>query len=261
MNRNLWKADKWSPLEWTKAMEVFGKARREKYDYGLDLHGHFKTALCLRISKPRKRLALRATDKFASILNPIYAVPQCGRHFVDWALSALSVFTDSTADTSPIMPNLLEESESTKRWVHDTKPTISIATTTSKLDTKYPIERWKAVGKELADRGFSIVFLGGKDGVACELPGTTDLVGKLSLSESMAIVAKSSLHLAADTGMGHIAAAYGIPVISVFGPTNPNLIRPYTNKGTVLQSTKDVLSIQPEQVIEEALNLYKRHGK
>ncbi len=261
INRNLWKEDRWSPSEWTNALKLFAQARRKKYDFGLDLHGHFKTAICLRISKPMRRLALRATDKYAKKLNPIFDIPQGDFHLVDWSLLALSELASFDADSSPIMPRLVEELENTKPWIHNSKPTVSIATTAGKWDTKYPIERWQAVGKALSDQGFSVVFLGGMDGVPCEVEGTTDLVGKLTLSESMAVVSRSQLHLAADTGMGHIAAAYGIPVVSVFGPTNPTASRPYTEKGIVLQTSKDICSVQIEQVIEAAQTLFNLYGK
>ncbi len=261
INRKLWKEDRWSPSEWAKALKLFARARRHKYDFGLDLHGHFKTALCLRISKPKRRLAIRATDKYAKKLNPVFATPQNDLHFVDWSLLALQELASLHADSTPIMPQLVDELEKTKQWIHVTKPTISIATTTGKWDTKYPLERWQAVGNALAEVGFSVVFLGGTDGDSCEVEGTTDLIGKLTLSESMAVISSSHLHLAADTGMGHIAAAYGIPVVSVFGPTNPKMIRPYTDKGIVLQESKNVQDIQVQQIVEAAQNLYKLHGK
>ena len=30
--------------------------------------------------------------------------------------------------------------------------------------------------------------------------------------------------VAVDTGLGHVAAALGVPTISLYGPTNPNLV-------------------------------------
>ncbi|MBC8063619.1 MAG: hypothetical protein H7Y17_02220, partial [Chlorobia bacterium] len=41
----------------------------------------------------------------------------------------------------------------------------------------------------------------------------------------MSAVAHSTIHLAADTGTGHMAAAFGVPFVSVFGPTDPKLFR------------------------------------
>jgi ADP-heptose:LPS heptosyltransferase len=71
----------------------------------------------------------------------------------------------------------------------------------------------------------------------------------------MAAVALSSVHLAADTGTGHIAAAYGTPVVSVFGPTQPQNYRPYTDRGIVLRGPEDTTNVPPDDVLAAALKL------
>lgn len=44
--------------------------------------------------------------------------------------------------------------------------------------------------------------------------------GKTTLAESSRIIRHSELVIGNDTGMGHIAESYGVPVISIFGPTS-----------------------------------------
>jgi ADP-heptose:LPS heptosyltransferase len=78
---------------------------------------------------------------------------------------------------------------------------------------------------------------------------SVDLVGKLSLGETLQEVATSALHLAADTGTGHIASAYQIPVVSVFGPMNPAKYRPYGQNVTVLRESNDPGAVKPESIV------------
>jgi len=91
-----------------------------------------------------------------------------------------------------------------------------------------PEKRWGAdnfrkVAKMLAVFGIKIVVVGGKedqqqgeviagDGFGLNLAGLT------SLSETAAVIQKSSLLLSGDSGVLHIAVGLGVPTVSLFGP-------------------------------------------
>lgn len=51
------------------------------------------------------------------------------------------------------------------------------------------------------------------------LPGSIDLVGKLSLPEAAACLARAALYVGNDSGLMHLAAATGAPTLGLFGPT------------------------------------------
>ncbi|MBS7813496.1 glycosyltransferase family 9 protein [Roseococcus pinisoli] len=51
------------------------------------------------------------------------------------------------------------------------------------------------------------------------LPGAVDLVGRLSLPEVAAALARAGLYVGNDSGLMHIAAATGVPTLGLFGPT------------------------------------------
>jgi exopolysaccharide biosynthesis WecB/TagA/CpsF family protein len=59
----------------------------------------------------------------------------------------------------------------------------------------------------------------------------TDLTGKTSLPALAGILAKSDLFIGADSGVMHVAAAAGTPVVAVFGPSNPDAWSPWTPDG------------------------------
>jgi ADP-heptose:LPS heptosyltransferase len=50
-------------------------------------------------------------------------------------------------------------------------------------------------------------------------PGAVDLVGRLSLPEAAAVLARAALFVGNDSGLMHLAAATGSPTLGLFGPT------------------------------------------
>src|SRR5687768_359866 len=57
--RLIWKERPWSPLTWWAIIRHYSRLRRHRFDMGADMRGHSKTALCLYLAKPRKRIAAR----------------------------------------------------------------------------------------------------------------------------------------------------------------------------------------------------------
>ncbi|MDD5350613.1 MAG: lipopolysaccharide heptosyltransferase II [Chthoniobacteraceae bacterium] len=65
------------------------------------------------------------------------------------------------------------------------------------------------------------------DAIAGQLTGShTNLIGKTSLAELMDRISECACLLTNDTGTMHLAAALGVPVVAVFGSTEPQLTAP-----------------------------------
>ena len=90
-------------------------------------------------------------------------------------------------------------------------------------------EGWVEVGRWLQGRGFRVVLSGGPDAaeieyvgaIARRIPGAVDLCGKLALSELACLLAHARAYVGPDTSITHMAAAVGVPVVAVYGPTDP----------------------------------------
>lgn len=64
-----------------------------------------------------------------------------------------------------------------------------------------------------------------------------NLKGKTSLAESSRLIRYGELVLGNDTGMGHIAESYGVPIISIFGPTSQSFgFRPHMKNSESISS-------------------------
>lgn len=66
-----------------------------------------------------------------------------------------------------------------------------------------------------------------------------NLVGKTSLTDTMAILKISNLYIGNDSGPLFIAAALGIPTLGIFGPTDASIINPPGRLHVAVQSPAD----------------------
>jgi heptosyltransferase-2 len=62
-----------------------------------------------------------------------------------------------------------------------------------------------------------------------------DLTGKTAIADLPALLSRCHLFIGNDSGAMHVAAAVGLPVVAVFGPTDPEGTAPVTPRCTVIQ--------------------------
>ena len=62
-----------------------------------------------------------------------------------------------------------------------------------------------------------------------------NLCGRTTLGEAMALIDKCHLFITNDSGLMHVAAALGIPLVAIFGPTNPQTTGPIGPKSRIVR--------------------------
>jgi heptosyltransferase II len=62
-----------------------------------------------------------------------------------------------------------------------------------------------------------------------------DLTGKTRIADLPALLSQCHLFLGNDSGAMHVAAAVGLPLVAVFGPTDPEGTAPVTPRASILQ--------------------------
>ncbi len=62
-----------------------------------------------------------------------------------------------------------------------------------------------------------------------------DLTGKTAISDLPALLSRCHLFIGNDSGAMHVAAAVGLPVVAVFGPTDPFGTAPVTPRCSIIQ--------------------------
>jgi hypothetical protein len=94
---------------------------------------------------------------------------------------------------------------------------------------RWPVDRYAAVARHLTGTGRRVVVTGtaGERPLATELaalaglPDDSVLAGRTTLSQLAALVADATLLICGDTGIAHLATAYGTPSVVLFGPVSP----------------------------------------
>jgi len=250
--REHWKLNRISTL--AEQWAFYAHLRKLKFDWGIDFQGHSKTAICLRLAAPSKRMSAIATDPLARTLNPILAPSLKTEHVVERNHRLICEFADFEIPERPLMPRYESPDLLPKQ-------PITIAVGSGSEEKTWPIERWTQAARILKDKGLPVVLVGGPTDPQVEIPGVVNYVGRLDLASTMAVIANSRLVFAGDTGAGHMAAAYGIDSVSIFGPTDPRVFRPYSSNSLVLkkgQSTMDVTVEEGMSAVYEKLGLAER---
>jgi ADP-heptose:LPS heptosyltransferase len=80
-----------------------------------------------------------------------------------------------------------------------------------------------------------------------------DLAGRTSLLEAAAVLSHMQLFIGNDSGLGHIAAAAGIPTLTLFGPGEPLRYHPWNSRGRWLQSPNRDIRALPVSHVADAL--------
>ena len=87
---------------------------------------------------------------------------------------------------------------------------------------RWPVERFAAVARALAADGRRVVVTGGpaERGLTRLVPGE-DRGGDTDLAGLVDLVAGADLLVSGDTGVAHLATAFGVPSVTLFGPVGP----------------------------------------
>lgn len=96
------------------------------------------------------------------------------------------------------------------------------------VSRRWPADRWITVARRLAE-WHRVVITGSEDEATlgrqiaerAGLPRECVLAGATTVPELASLVARSRLVVSGDTGVAHVAYAYEIPSVTLFGPTPP----------------------------------------
>jgi ADP-heptose:LPS heptosyltransferase len=115
----------------------------------------------------------------------------------------------------------------------------------------WPAERFRAVADELRKSGLEVAIVGGPD----------DDVGPFSafavyhnapLAQIKSLLAGAQIFIGNDSGPAHMAAAFGVPVVVLFGPSNPITWAPWRTEAQVLTAPAGLEAITVPQVLAAA---------
>lgn len=212
-----------------------GMLRRHRFDVALDFQGLARSALIALASGAKRRIGFargREFSKFGySQAAPCSELPHGMRCYLE-LLSPLGVVCDDLDGDMRLVISRDEDASAAEvlaqAGVGPDDRFAALCPATTRQNKHWTEDGWGRLAEMLWSRlGLRAVFLGSKDDkplveriMAASSAPTVSVAGMTSLKLSTAVLARSSVVIAVDTGLLHAGVALGKPTVGVFGPTN-----------------------------------------
>jgi lipopolysaccharide heptosyltransferase II len=232
---------------WREWLPFLRRVRAKRFDLVLDLQRHFKSGVISRWSGAPFRLGFHRRDcKELNWLFNNHFIPAVGdeisklRHYLKFA-EYLGL------DPSPVAWKFQltsEENRNVDKYVAAIQGGFAVLFVGSRWESKrwFPSQAAECARTIKERHRCNVVLLGGKEdgSIAAEILGIagvaiTNLVGQTTLAEALGVIARAMFAVGPDTGLMHVAAAVGTPVVSLWGATSPIRTGPYNFEELVIQ--------------------------
>lgn len=228
------------------------------YDLAILFPNSFESALTSFLTRIPRRIGYNKDLRGLLLTDPI-AVPEWNnrRHEVFYYLNLIAETERLMLgrDTvSQAIPNITLEISNERRTdarkqishfgIDPAKPTIALGVGSTNSRAK----RWLAENyAKLNDRlqtelNVNVLLVGSKEetDVANEVVALSDkkplnIAGKTDLAEAVAILSEIDLLISNDMGLAHLAPAVGTQTLVIFGPTNAETTRPFSDNAEVIR--------------------------
>ena len=263
VNTSEWRHAPFSFNTWQQMAVGLSQLRGIQYDAVIDFQGAVRSALLARWSgapivfgsaQPRENAAsMFYTRKVLLKTN--------GTHVVQQALALAGAILPTPAVEAqvefPVDPDAMNKIAG---LAADGNDFVILNPGAGWGAKRWPPERYGQVARELAKDGlYSLVNYGpGEEELAVAVEAAGEGAARkisCSVSELIALTRRAHLFIGGDTGPMHLAAALKIPVVAIFGPTNPARNGPFGTRSIVLRSASSMTDHtrrrEPEQGLLE----------
>lgn len=241
---------RWRAL--AEGYKFFAELRGRRFDMAIDFQGNAKSGLLTYMSRARVRVGFdRRNSTEGNIVFTNYRVrienPHVNR--AEKYLALARAVGGSAERAMPVLPSWPEEAAKMRRLLREMcirRPIVIIHPGTSEFGAfkRWPAERYGQLARRIAQRwkGSILLTWGPRErplaeqvareaGARAHLSPTTH-----SLRELVELLRQADLFISADTGPMHIAAALGVPVVTLFGPKDPVLHGPYGGRTRIIRA-------------------------
>jgi len=215
----------------------FGRAvkelRRRRYAKGSLMTPAFSAAWLLRCGGVRHLRGTTTDGRGFLLRDRMDRKELSGVHRVD----AFKLLLGQDVSTEPVSHRVVPPSERVAMWrarlggQDGTSRLVGLFPGANAPARRWPAERFGQVARSMLVEGRQVVVLGGRSerkvtgGVAAAAPGALDLGGQTDLTDLAAILSLCDLVLTNDTGPMHLAGAVGTHTVSLWGSSDPRVVR------------------------------------
>jgi heptosyltransferase-1 len=224
--------------------KTWNDVRAARYDVAVDLQGAIRSAVLARWSGARVVYGTaEPRESPASLWYTRRAIPR-GSHVIEQSLSV----AEAVAQRKMHLPRMEfphdvdAERRIDQRLADAAVGGFAILNPGAGWGAKrWPAERYGRVARALAEDGVrSILNCGpGEEDLAREAEAASEGAAKAmrcSITELIALTRRARVFIGGDTGPLHLAAALQVPVVAIFGPTDPARNGPYGTRSMVLRN-------------------------
>lgn len=231
--------------KWRLAQEL----KSQKFEIALLLQNAFEAAWIAFLARISRRAGY-GTDGRAFLLThpvPIDAGTKRG-HQIDYYLNMVQ-----SLGCRPVsrVPSLLVSQERRREalerlallGVRDTEPLVGFSPGATYGSAKewFPERYAELAGRMIREFGARILVFGSSGDTPSPFgsspeksPSILNLTGKTTLAQAVALIAQCRLFVTNDSGLMHVAAALGVPLVAIFGSTDPQRTGPLGDQSRVL---------------------------
>ncbi len=278
VNLKQWRRSAFSAATRCAITALRQELRAEHYDAAIDLQGAVRSAILARMSGARSVIGEASPREYPARWWFSKKVRTRGEHVIEQAHEVVSAFLQRE---SPIVRTEFPHDPAAEAWVsaflRDPGQRYAILNPGGGWGAKcWPAARYGAVARKLADQGIRcLVNVGpGESPLGAEVvsasQGAAEII-ECSLPQLIALTRGASLFIGGDTGPMHLASAMQVPVVGIFGPTDPRRNGPFNSPSINLrhpeskrdhsrrsQPEEGLLTITMEEVVKAALELLGR---
>ena len=236
------------------------------YDISLDFQGAIRSALLARSSGAKRTVGF--TDPRESLARFFYSqtVARPGRHVIEqnhaFAAQALKDVLDK--QQLPLLAPQLPHDPAADTWVAAEVRRRGIASFAIMNPgagwgaKQWPAERYGEVAQALAVHNIRTLVnaASGEEPLAQAVvnasKGNASMVSS-TVGQLIALTRRARLFLGGDTGPLHLAAALGVPVVGLFGPTDPARTGPFGTKAIALRHPESETTFSHHKHPDEGL--------
>lgn len=222
--------------------------RNERFDLAILFQNAIEAAVMALLAGIPRRAGYRTDGRGLLLTHGVPAIDKKhGLHHVDYYLQMLGRLDISGGDGRLRLAVTREEEQGAIDRL-GAGPWIAVNPGASYGAAKRWIpERFAAVADGLSDEfGVRVVLTGGpgeveigRDIEQAMQHEPLNLIGRTSVRELMAVLAQCALIVTNDSGPMHIAAAFDVPIVAVFGPTDHTTTSPAGDYCRIVSSFAD----------------------
>ncbi len=276
VNTAAWRRSLLSFNTWQQMAVSLSELRGLGYQTAVDFQGAVRTALLARWSGASVVYGDVQPRENAASMWYTRQVMTAGVHVVQQALALAEAVIQRSVPASKVDFPVDTDAESRITALAGEARDFAILNPGAGWGAKqWPAARYGLVASELAKDGMrSLINYGpGEEELAEAVESSSAGAAQkisCSISELIALTRRARLFIGGDTGPMHLAAALQIPVVAIFGPTNPARNGPFGTSSIVLRSAssltsharhrepeKGILEILPDEVISAARKLLR----